>query len=69
MGRTFRKETRDYDDKQSGRNGKHHSHSNTKKSGGMRIINDLYDDEDDFFHDEVHITDSIRINKNGEEVL
>ena len=69
MGRTFRKENRDYDDKQSGRKGKHHNHSNNKKSGGMRIINDIYDEDDDLFDDEVYVTDSIRINKNGEDVL
>lgn len=61
MGRTFRKETRDYDEKQSGRKGKHHSHSNNRKTGGMRIINDFYDDDDDLFDDEVHVTDKIDI--------
>ena len=69
MGRTFRKENRDYDEKQSGRKGKHHSHSNNRKTGGMRIIKDFYDDDDDLFDDEVHVTDKIRINKNGEDVL
>lgn len=67
MGRTFRKENRDFDDKQSSRKGKHHSHSNNKKAGGMRVIN-IYD-EDDYFDDTVDITDTIRINKNGEDVL
>lgn len=69
MGRTFRKENRDFDEKQSGRKAKHHGHTNNKKSGGMRIINDIYDEDDDIFDDEVHITDSITINKNGERVL
>lgn len=63
MGRTFRKENRDFDDKQSGRKGKHHNHSNNRKSGGMRIINDVYDEDDDYFDDEVGVTDEIFINK------
>lgn len=67
MGRTYRKEGRDFDEKHSGRNGKHHGHSNNKKSGGMRVINNVYEN-DDFFQDEVEITDQIELYINGEKV-
>ena len=66
MGRTYRKDGRDFDDKQSGRNGKHHNHSNNRKSGGMRIINDVYED-DDYFDDDVEVTDEITINKYSDD--
>lgn len=68
MGRTYRKDGRDFDDKQASRKGKHHNHTNNKKSGGMRIINDIYED-DDYFDDDVEVTDEIVINKYSDDSI
>ena len=68
MGKTYRKQTSYDDEKQSNRSGGQPRHSNNKKLGGMRIINDAFDDEDeDYFDDNVQTTDSIVINKNDGE--
>lgn len=67
MGKTYRQERRDYDDSPSGRKGKHHTHSNNRKTGGMKIINsDVEIYNDDYFEDDVEITDEITINKTSE---
>lgn len=64
MGKTYRKPIPKYDEeKQQGRRGKHHVHSNNHKSGGMKLIIDL---NDDLFDDEVEISDKITINKVGD---
>lgn len=65
MGKTFRKPIPKYDDeKQGGRKGKHHLHSNNHKSGGMKLIVDL---NDDFFDDEVEISDHVSLELNSED--
>lgn len=66
MGKTYRRDGRGYDEKQSGKKGKHHTHSNGKKYGGMRVINSPYGD-DDFFDDDVEIQDDIVINITRDE--
>ena len=70
MGKTYRKQVSSYDDeKKSGKAFSGQSkHSNNKKLGGMRIINDAFEDDDeDYFDDTVQTTDSIVINKNDGE--
>ncbi len=71
MGKTYHKNSRQYDDDMpSGRSGKHNKHSNGKKTGGMRTLNsyaedeDYYDLNDDDFDDEVGIEDDIQIQHN-----
>ena len=63
MGKTYRQPPHKFDDERTARKGKHPSHANGRKSGGMRIINDVYDETDDFFDDEVNITEDVVINK------
>lgn len=69
MGKTHRHQgnTKFDDAHKQGRGGKHHTHSNNKKTGGMRIINDIYDEEDDYFDDDVSVQDSIVINKTSDD--
>jgi hypothetical protein len=68
MGKTYRHGKRGYDEDDRGsRRGKHHGHSNGRKSGGMRVINGPLDDEDDYFDDDVQINDQIYINKYSED--
>lgn len=67
MGKTYHRQSNKFDEeKQSSRSGKHHVHSNNRKSGGMRIINDVYED-DDLFDDNVEISDEVVINKTRDE--
>ena len=69
MGKTYRHQPQKFDDERnSGRSGKHSGHSNNKKQGGMRIINDVYDENDDFFDDEVSVTDQISINRSSDNL-
>jgi hypothetical protein len=60
MGRTFNDNARRFDDDfSSGRSGKHHKHSNNRKTGGLKTLNsyveeDYYDitfDSDDELDD------------------
>ena len=68
MGKTFRQPQHKYDDDQSvKKNKKHPAHTSGRKSGGMRIINDIYDENDDYFDDDVNIMDDIVINKYSDE--
>lgn len=68
MGKTYRHVG---DDESRRRKAKNHSHSNGKKTSGMRIINDVYDIDggDDLFEDDVKIEDVIVINKNGDNTI
>lgn len=67
MGKTYRHSQSRFDDERSTKKTKP-SHANGRKSGGMRIINDPFiDDVDDYFDDEVGITDTIVINKISDE--
>lgn len=63
MGKTYRQPAHKFDDERTPRKGKNPSHANGRKSGGMRIINDVYDENDDYFDDDISITDTIVINK------
>ena len=63
MGKTYRQPSHKFDDERAARKGKHPSHANGRKSGGLRIINDVFDEDDDFFDDDINITDTIVINK------
>jgi hypothetical protein len=61
MGKTYRRGDSMYDDdRQKRRHQSHTRHSNNKKLGGMKIINDPLDE--DYFDDEVQFHDSIVIN-------
>ena len=69
MGRTYYKSSKNYDDSDFGnRSGKPAKHSNGKKTGGMRTINnyveDDYDLNDEDFNDEVELDDNISIQHN-----
>lgn len=68
MGKTYRHSQSKFDDDRSGKKkGKHPNHASGKKSGGMRIINDPFGEDDDYFDDDVTITDEIVINKFSDE--
>jgi len=68
MGKTYRHQANTkFDDERGSRRGKHHNHSNGKKSNGMRVINDVFDETDDYFDDEVSMQDTIVINKTSEQ--
>ena len=66
MGRTYHKSSKSFDDSDFGnRSGKPAKHSNNKKTGGMRTINnyveDDYDLNNDSFDDEIETDDEIQI--------
>lgn len=70
MGKTYRRNTSDYydhDDPQSSKykKAKQSGHSNNRRTQGMRILNDVTEDDsyDDNFDDEVGVYDKITINK------
>lgn len=60
MGKTYRRgDGRDYDDGRSKqRKGKLADHSSGKRFGGMKVVNAVYDEDDDFL-DDVSIDDEI----------
>jgi len=69
MGRTYHKSSKSFDDTEfGGRSGKHAKHSNGKKTGGMRTINNYveedYDINDEDFDDDVELDDEISIQHN-----
>lgn len=65
MGKTYRRSS---DDDHNRKKPKHHNHTNGKKLGGMRIINDRYTVVDeDFFDDNVKIEDDIVLNKTRDD--
>lgn len=54
MGKTYNNQSRRFDEENlSGRSGKHHKHSNNRKSGGLKTLNSYveedYEDSDDEF--------------------
>jgi hypothetical protein len=68
MGKTFKKQSHRYDDEAtSGRSGKHSKHSNGRKTGGMRTLNNYVEEDYDFedgenpFEDNIEIEDEIFI--------
>lgn len=64
MGKTYHKQSRRYDDEvSSGRSGKHAKHTNNKKTGGMRTLNN-YVEEDYEFNDSFELDDEIHIQHN-----
>lgn len=69
MGRTYHKSSKSFDDTEFGnRSGKPAKHSNGKKTGGMRTINNYveedYDINDEDFDDEFELDDEISIQHN-----
>jgi hypothetical protein len=53
MGRTYNNHSKRYDEEiSSQRSGKHHKHSNNRKTGGMKTLNSYveedYDDSEEF---------------------
>lgn len=69
MGRTYHKSSKSFDDTEFGnRSGKPAKHSNGKKTGGMRTINNYveedYDINDEDFDDDVELDDEISIQHN-----
>lgn len=67
MGKTYRHLHNKFDEDRPSKRSKP-NHANGKKSGGMRIINDPFaEEDDDFFDDTVSITDEIVINKFRDE--
>ena len=69
MGKTYNNTSRKFDDEiSSQRSGKHHKHSNNRKTGGMKTLNSYADEDyddfdlnDDSFDDEIEISDEIQI--------
>jgi len=66
MGRTYYKASKSFDDEiSSKRLGKTARHTNGKKTGGMRTLNNYveedYDFEDDVFDDDIELNDNIEI--------
>lgn len=64
MGKTYKKQSQKYDEEHtSGRSGKHHKHSNNRKTGGLKTLNSYVDEDyEDPFVDEIDgITDEIFI--------
>lgn len=68
MGKTYRRgDGKGYDDDRQGRRrGNKSGHSNGRKTGGMRVINDPFED-DDYFDDDVKVKDFVSINKYSDE--
>ncbi len=66
MGKTYRHSQSRFDDERSAKKNKP-GHTSGKKSGGMRIVNDPFLDDDDYFDDDVSIEDEIVINKISDE--
>ncbi len=68
MGKTYHKQPRRYDDEApSSRSGKHAKHSNGKKTGGMRTLNNYveedygFDGDENPFEEDIEIEDEIFI--------
>jgi len=64
MGKTYR---RAGDDDGHRKKPKNHNHSSGKKLGGMKIINDVWEGDEDFFDDQVSIQDKIVINRTSDD--
>lgn len=64
MGRTYRNNnaSRFDEESKSGRKAKHSGHSNNKRSGGMRVLNDPFGEDEDYFDDDVYMDDEIELN-------
>lgn len=70
MGKTFRHHgnSKFDDERRQGRAGKRSNHASGRKSGGMKIVNSVYDEDDeDLFDDDVEITDEIELNITSEK--
>lgn len=68
MGKTYRQQHNKYEDETRGiKKGRHPGHANGRKTGGMRILNDVYmNEEEDFFSDDIDITDEVIINRHSD---
>jgi hypothetical protein len=62
MGKTYKKFNEEVS---SERSGKHHKHSNNRKTGGIKTLNSYVEEDYDFddtpFDDEIEINDEITI--------
>lgn len=71
MGKTYRKgdgQKSYFDDDRPKQKSKHPNHASGRKTHGMKIVNRVYeDDEDDYFDDEVQVTDEITLNTKRED--
>ena len=68
MGKTFRRSSTRFDDEQySGRQGKHHNHSNNRRRGGMRVISEYEDPDTNFFEDQGESYEEPELNTHGEQ--
>lgn len=63
MGKTYKKQPRRFDDDYHSKRSGSHRHVSGKRTGGMPILNNVDEDDfdDDYFDDEVEITDEIYI--------
>lgn len=64
MGKTYRNFS---DDDSRRKKSKQPRHTDGKRSGGMKVVNNFYDEGDDYFDDGVSIEDTIVINKSRDE--
>ena len=62
MGKTYKNYSQKWEEETSGRSGKPKKHTNGKKTGGMKTLNSYVEEEDDdYFDDDIEISDSISI--------
>lgn len=62
MGKTYKKQSRRFDDDYHGGRGGSHRHVSGRKTGGMPIINSVVEDDyDDPFEDDLIASDEIFI--------
>ena len=67
MGKTYHKSSKRFDETEFGNHsGKPAKHSNGKKTGGMRMINNYVEDDlnENDFDDEIELDDDISIQHN-----
>ena len=61
MGRNFKDYDDDMDDRRSKKNSKGAKHSRNVPGQGMRVINNWYDESDDYFDDDIGVGDEVEI--------
>lgn len=62
MGKTYKHQGSRFEEDRPGLHKKPPRHANNRKQGGMRILNDHQDEDDDYFDDDVDIADDITLN-------
>lgn len=66
MGKTYRNNnTRRFED--GGRRPKAFDPTSTKRQSGVKIIKQIYDQDDDYFDDDVDVRDDVVINRNSDK--